>query len=62
MTPDEKGKVFLGARVSPENAKWLALRAIDESYHGRHHVSKSEMLDKCLTYCRLHMPAPTEQE
>jgi hypothetical protein len=61
MTPDEKGKVFLGARVSQENARWLALRAIDESYSERRHVSKSEMLDKCLTFCRLHMPA-TEQE
>jgi hypothetical protein len=62
MTPDAKNKIFLGARVSAENAKWLAMRTIDESYHNRRRVSKSEMLDRCLTFCRLNMPAPTEQE
>jgi len=55
-------KTYLGARITPENAKWLAMRAIDQSYAERRHISKSEALDMALEWCRKHMPPikPTE--
>jgi hypothetical protein len=53
-TTKKKDTRYIGVVISAENAEWLAQHAIDRAYQERHPVSKSSIVDECLTKQRLN--------